>query len=182
MKKDTYLLTTFINFKTVEIMKLRHLTTSIMAIGLFFMIACKGKPKDSEIMQAATTAVQSVPGVTADVKEGVVTLSGTVSTEEEKTSAENAVKSVKDVKSVVNNITVTPPPPPAPAPVAVSADDSLKTAVADVVKDFPGIKVDVKDGVLTVTGEAKADRWKTLKMALDALHPKKVDAKGLKVK
>ncbi|SKA29491.1 BON domain-containing protein [Chitinophaga eiseniae] len=161
-------------------MKLRHLTTSIMAIGLFFMIACKGKPKDSEIMQAASTAVQSIPGVTADVKEGVVTLSGTVSTEDEKTSAENAVKSVKDVKSVVNNITVTPPP--APAPVAVSADDSLKTAVADVVKDFPGIKVDVKDGVLTVTGEAKADRWKTLKMALDALHPKKVDAKGLKVK
>lgn len=162
-------------------MKLRYLTTSAMAIGLFFMIACKSKPKDSEIMKTASTAVQSIPGVTADVKEGVVTLSGTVSTEEEKASAENAVKSVKDVKSVVNNITVTPPPAPA-APVAVTADDSLKTAVADVVKDFPGVKVEVKEGVLIVTGEEKADRWKTLKMALDALHPKKVDAKGLKVK
>ncbi|WP_211327016.1 BON domain-containing protein [Chitinophaga flava] len=171
----------FITFKTLETMKLRHLTTSIMAIGLFFMVACKSKPKDSEIMTTVSTAVQSIPGVTANVKEGVVTLSGTVSTEEEKTSAEKAAKSVKDVKSVVNNITVTPPPPPA-APVAVTADDSLKTAVADVVKDFPGVKVDVKDGVLTVTGEEKADRWKTLKMALDALHPKKVDAKGLKVK
>ncbi|MBC9929247.1 BON domain-containing protein [Chitinophaga qingshengii] len=162
-------------------MKLRYLTTSIMAMGLFFMIACKSKPKDSEIMKTATTAVQTIPGVTADVKEGVVTLSGTVSTEAEKTAAETAVKAVKDVKSVVNNITVTPPAPPA-APVAVTADDSLKTAVAAVVKDFPGVTVDVKDGVLTVTGEAKADRWKTLKMALDALHPKKVDAKGLKVK
>jgi hypothetical protein len=40
----------------------------------------------------------------------------------------------------------------------------------------------VKDGVITITGEQKADRWKKLKMALDALKPKKVDASGLKVK
>ncbi|RFS19495.1 BON domain-containing protein [Chitinophaga silvatica] len=163
-------------------MNLRHLTTSIMAIGLFFMIACKSKPKDSEIMNTVSTAVQSIPGVTADVKDGVVTLSGTVSTDDEKMAAENAAKSVKDVKSVTNNIMVAPPAPPPTAPVAVTADDSLRMAVADVVKDFPGVKVDVNDGVLTVTGEEKASRWKTLKMALDALHPKKVDAKGLKVK
>ncbi|GEP88994.1 BON domain-containing protein [Chitinophaga terrae (ex Kim and Jung 2007)] len=163
-------------------MKLKHLTTSILAIGLLFMISCKSKPKDSDIQASVTTAISSVPGVTADVKDGVVTLSGTVNSEEEKTAAENAAKTVKDVKSVSNNISVAPPPPPPAAPVAITADDSLKTAVNDVIKDFPGVKVDVKDGVLTVTGEEKAARWKTLKMALDALHPKKVDASGLKVK
>ncbi|MBV8253015.1 MAG: BON domain-containing protein [Chitinophaga sp.] len=163
-------------------MKLRHLLTSTMVMGLFFMVACKSKPKDSDIMNTVSTAVHANPGVTAEVKDGVVTLSGTVNSAEEKASAENAAKAVKDVKSVVNNIMVAPPPPPAPAAPVVTAGDSLKLAVAAIVKDFPGVKVEENDGVLTVTGEAKADRWKTLKMALDALHPKKVDAKGLKIK
>ncbi|HEY8959077.1 BON domain-containing protein [Chitinophaga sp.] len=162
-------------------MKLKHLTTVILSVGLMFMISCKSKPKDADIQAAVTTALQSSPGVTADVKDGVVTLSGSVASQADKDAAEAAVKLNQGVKSVVNNVTVTPPPPPAPAP-EVTADDSLKTAVAGIVKDFPGIQADVKDGVITITGEQKADRWKKLKMALDALKPKKVDASGLKVK
>jgi hypothetical protein len=50
------------------------------------------------------------------------------------------------------------------------------------MKDYPGVTATVKDGVITVTGESTAAKWKMLKMALDALHPKKVDASGLKVK
>jgi hypothetical protein len=163
-------------------MKLKYLSSFILATGLLFMIACKSKPKDADIQTTVSTALQSIPGVTADVKDGVVTLSGTVNSEEEKTAAENAAKTVKDVKSVTNDIMVAPPPPPPAAPVAVTADDSLRMAVTDVIKDFPTVKVDVQNGVLVVTGEEKAARWKTLKMALDALHPKKVDASGLKVK
>ncbi|WP_429047616.1 BON domain-containing protein [Chitinophaga sp. W3I9] len=163
-------------------MKLKHLTTVILSVGLLFMISCKSKPKDADIQAAVTTALQSSPGVSADVKDGVVTLSGSVATQADKDAAEAAVKLNQGVKSVVNNVTVAPPPPPPPAPVEVTADDSLKTAVASIVKDFPGIQADVKDGVITITGEQKADRWKKLKMALDALKPKKVDASGLKVK
>lgn len=163
-------------------MKLKHLTTVILSVGLMFMISCKSKPKDADIQAAVTTALQSSPGVTADVKDGVVTLSGSVASQADKDAAEAAVKLNQGVKSVVNNVTVTPPPPPAPAAPVVTADDSLKTAVAGIVKDFPGIQADVKDGVITITGEQKADRWKKLKMALDALKPKKVDASGLKVK
>ncbi|WP_142686835.1 BON domain-containing protein [Chitinophaga polysaccharea] len=162
-------------------MKLKHLTTVILSVGLLFMISCKSKPKDADIQAAVTTALQSSPGVTADVKDGVVTLSGSVASQSDKDAAEAAVKLNQGVKSVVNNVTVTPPPPPPAAP-EVTADDSLKTAVAGIVKDFPGIQADVKDGVITITGEQKADRWKKLKMALDALKPKKVDASGLKVK
>lgn len=162
-------------------MKLKHLTTVILSVGLMFMISCKSKPKDADIQAAVTTALQSSPGITADVKDGVVTLSGSVASQADKDAAEAAVKLNQGVKSVVNNVTVTPPPPPPAAP-EVTADDSLKTAVAGIVKDFPGIQADVKDGVITITGEQKADRWKKLKMALDALKPKKVDASGLKVK
>ncbi|SKC94858.1 BON domain-containing protein [Chitinophaga ginsengisegetis] len=164
------------------IMKLKHLTTVILSVGLLFMISCKSKPKDADIQAAVTTALQSSPGVSADVKDGVVTLSGSVASQADKDAAEAAVKLNQGVKSVVNNVTVAPPPPPPPAPVEVTADDALKTAVAGIVKDFPGIQADVKDGVIIITGEQKADRWKKLKMALDALKPKKVDASGLKVK
>lgn len=161
-------------------MKLKLLSTLILSMGILFMVSCKGKPKDADIQAAVTTALQSTPGVSADVKDGVVTLSGAVATEADKDAAEAAAKVTQGVKSVVNNLTVTPPPPP-PAP-EVTADDALKTSVAAIVKDFPGIQADVKDGVITITGEQKADRWKKLKMALDALKPKKVDASGLKVK
>lgn len=163
-------------------MKLKHLTTVILSVGLLFMISCKSKPKDADIQAAITTALQSSPGVSADVKDGVVTLSGSVASQADKDAAEAAVKLNQGVKSVVNNVTVAPPPPPPPAPVEVTADDALKTAVAGIVKDFPGIQADVKEGVIIITGEQKADRWKKLKMALDALKPKKVDASGLKVK
>ncbi|MEC5144284.1 BON domain-containing protein [Chitinophaga sp. 180180018-2] len=163
-------------------MKLKHLSTLILSAGLLFMIACKGKPKDSDIQAGVTTALQATPGVTAEVKEGVVTLSGSVKSEADKDAAEAAAKVTQGVKNVVNNIKVEAPAPPPPAAAATTADDALKTGVAAVVKDFPGITADVKDGVITITGESKADRWKKLKIALDALKPKKVDASGLKIK
>lgn len=164
-------------------MKLKHLTAVVLSMGLMFMISCKGKPKDADIQATVVAALQSSPGVSADVKEGVVTLTGAVATQADKDAAENTAKVTAGVKSVVNNVTVTPPPPPpTAAPVATPADAALKTAVDGIVKDFPGITADVKDGVIIITGESKADRWKKLKIALDGLKPKKVDASGLKVK
>ena len=54
-------------------------------------------------------------------------------------------------------------------------------AVKDATKDFTGITATVKDGIIYVTGELKSADWKKLKMALDGLKPKKVDAAGLKI-
>lgn len=142
----------------------------------FSITSCK--PKDEDIQKGVTEAVKAVSGVSAEVKDGVVTLTGAVADDAAKAAAETAAKAVKGVKSVTNSLTVTPPPS---APV-VNADDVLTKAVADAVKDFPSVKAAVKDGVVTVTGELNALKWKTLKMALDALKPKKVDATGLKVK
>jgi hypothetical protein len=73
----------------------------------------------------------------------------------------------------VNNGTVTPPPPP----VTISADDTLIKGVADAVKDFTTVKVDVKDGVVTLTGEIKKASLPKLMQSLMALKPKKVDNK-----
>jgi len=45
-------------------------------------------------------------GLDADVKNGVVTLTGTVAEQRQKDKAGKIAKSVKGVKSVINNITV----------------------------------------------------------------------------
>lgn len=165
-------------------MSIKKLASAFFIAAIALMVACKSKPKDADIQAEVKKSIMA-PAVNADVKDGVVTLSGEVQSETEKADAESSAKTVKGVASVVNNITVAAPPPvaaPVEQPVAVTADDALTKSVADVVKDFPGISATVKDGVISVTGETSADKWKRLKMALDNLKPKKVDASGLKIK
>jgi len=91
-----------------------------------------------------------------------------------KTACENAVKDIAGVKSVVNNCTVTPPPPP-PAPVVISADDPLIKSVNDAIKDFPGVKASVSEGVVTLTGEIQRPSLQRLMKSLQSLKPKKID-------
>lgn len=155
--------------------------TSILAIMAFsLMIACKGRPSDTEL-QTKVSEMVKVPGVVTEVKEGAVTLSGTVVDEASKTAAESAARSVEGIKGVTNNIAVIAPPAMDPV-VNISPDDALTTQVSAAVKDFPGVAATVNDGVISVAGELTKDQWKTLKMALDGLGPKKVDASGLKLK
>lgn len=59
--------------------------------------------------------------------------------------------------------------------VIISADDSLKKMVPDATKDFPGVTASVDQGVITLTGNINRDRLPKLMMALNALHPKKIN-------
>jgi osmotically-inducible protein OsmY len=141
---------------------------------------CKSKVNDAEVKTAVETALQANPetaGLMVDVKDGVATVSGEAKDEAAKTKATELAKDVKGVKSVENNVSVAPPPPP----VEITADDPLTSAVKDATKDYPTVTATVKDGVISVSGELKSDSWKKLKMTLDGLKPKKVDASGLKV-
>jgi hyperosmotically inducible periplasmic protein len=163
-------------------MKLKQISTLVIAFGMTFLFACKGGKNDATVQASVTEKLSTVPGVTAETKDGVVTLSGSVADEGTKSAAEDLAKSTEGVKSVTNNIMVSAAPAAAePAPV-ISGDDALKNGVETATKDFPGVTATVNDGVITVTGEITAAKWKTLKMSLDALNPKKVDASGLKVK
>lgn len=143
----------------------------LSVVALLLTTACG--PKDADIKAAATQALSSVPGATVDVANGVATISGQVADSAARGAAEAAVKAVKGVKSVVDNATVTPPPP-----VVISADDSLKTNVAAALKDFPKLTADVKDGVVTLTGEVQRSALPKVMQALSALHPKKIDNKA----
>lgn len=141
---------------------------------------CKSKPKDADVKSSVETALRANPetnGLMVDVKDGVVTLSGETKDEAAKTKASELATSVKGVTSVQNNVMVTAPPPP----VEITADDPLTSAVKDATKDFPTVTATVKEGVISVSGELKSADWKKLKMALDGLKPKRVDASELKI-
>ena len=85
----------------------------LMIISLFaaFLIACGGK-SDADVQKEVQGRVKT-PGVTVStVKDGVVTLSGTVTTQAERDAALAAAKG-EGVKEVKDSIQIRPPATPA---------------------------------------------------------------------
>ena len=150
---------------------------SVLILGA---ISCNKKPKDADIqasIESVLSADADMANMMVTVKDGVATLSGECKDEACKARCEAAVAKVEGVKSVVNNCTVAPPPPVVP-PVS----DALSQAVADAVKDFPGVQTSLTDGVLTLTGEIKRTDLQKLMMSLNALKSmgiKSIESSGL---
>jgi hyperosmotically inducible protein len=162
----------------------RHLSSLLLIFGAMTILGttvpgCKSKTKDVDVKTSVQSALSADPrtsGLTVDVQDGVATGSGQVQDATAQAAAATIAAGVKGVKSVQNNVTVATVPP-----VEITPDDPLTTGVKDATKDFPGVTATVRDGIIYVTGEIKSADWKRLKMALDALSPKKVDAAGLKI-
>lgn len=142
------------------------------------VVSCKSKVSDADLKAKVETVTSTNPNVSVDVKDGVVTLSGVVSSEDEKIALENSAKATdaKSIKSLVNNITVQ-------APIVVNTNDAdLAAKIVDATKDFPTVQATVKDGIITVTGSVEQARIQTLKQALDGLNPKRVDLSAIVIK
>ena len=153
-------------------MRMLTLPTFILFVSL---AACNSKTKDADVKTSVDNAIaanSNLSGAYADVKDGVVTLSGQVKDETARASAETIAKGVKGVKSVTNNLTVAPPPA---APVEITADDPLKASVDNTIKAYPGVVATVNDGVITLTGQIKRADLQKLMMALNTLKPKKIE-------
>ncbi|HRP54429.1 BON domain-containing protein [Agriterribacter sp.] len=148
----------------------------VVAMASIWLFSCKPKISGQDI-EAKIQSNSALSHLAVTVKDGVVTLSGEAKDEADRANSEAAVKSIEGVKEVVNNTTIAP----APAPVEIAADDPLTKGIADALKDFPTVKATANDGVITVTGETTAANWKKIKMALDGLKSKKVDATALKI-
>jgi len=99
--------------------------------------------------------------ITTRSKDGVVTLTGTVSEESHKTLAGNTVESLPGVKSVDNELMITGDQPAEHSDAWIST--KVKTALLyhRHVRGF-GTKVYVKDGVVTLEGEAASMAQKEL--------------------
>jgi osmotically-inducible protein OsmY len=143
------------------------LSTSILFFGC--------KPKDADVQAKITEKFSSMPeltGASATLTDGIATLTGEVKNDAAKTMAENTAKEVKGVKSVTNNITVTPPPPP---PVTVNSDNTLNQGVTDATKDFPTVTAVVNNGEITLTGTIKRADLQKLMQTLNTLKPSKIN-------
>jgi hypothetical protein len=102
-------------------MKSRNaLAASILLFVALLPVACKrSQPRDDKTItreiQAALyhNATLKTRDISVIAQNGVVTLSGQVNSEGEKTSAENIVSSTVGVKQVINQLVVVGPSPPA---------------------------------------------------------------------
>jgi hypothetical protein len=179
---DEYLSSNFKFQKLFMKRKFTRLLLLCMSVAVITTTISSCKVKDADVKTSVETVLKANPdlqSVVADVKDGVASLSGEVKDEATKAAAEAGLKEIKGLKSVVNNITIAAPPPPAPvvtAPV-VTADDPLAKSIVDAIKDNAGVKADVKDGVVTLTGEIKKTDLPKLIQKINALKPKKVENK-----
>ncbi len=145
--------------------------TFASAIVLSLAIVACG-PKDADIKTSVDAAIAGVQGVTVNVVNGVAIISGQHADTAAKVSTEAAVKGVKGVKSVLDSATIAPPP------VVISPDEMLKNGVTAALTGFSTLSADVKDGVVTLTGEIKRADLPKVMQALSALQPKKIENKA----
>lgn len=155
-------------------MKITKILIAVFLSASVLFLSCK--PKDSDVQAKITEKFAAAPecaGASATVADGVATLTGEVKDDASRNTAETTAKGVKGVKSVVDNLTVTPPPPPPPA--AVNPDSALTQGVTDATKDFPTVTATVNNGEITLTGSIKRSDLTKLMQTLNTLKPSKIN-------
>jgi hyperosmotically inducible periplasmic protein len=149
-----------------------------MAVAILALLS-SCKPSDEKITEATRQALSAnaeLSPVTASVKDGVVTLTGEVASDDLKALAETTLAEVKGIKSIVNNVTVTPKGP-SPEEIKAMADSALQGVVNASFAKYAvtGITATVADSVVTLTGDIKRkDLPNAMKAAMEAA-PKKVE-------
>lgn len=151
-------------------------TIKITALALLFSVAafsCKKNVSDAELTTQSTTVVAAYPGTSVEVKEGVAHLSGTFASQGDKDAAIAAIKNIKGVRDVMDMASVEAANSVMETITAI--DQETQQKVADAIKDFPSVKMDVVNGELTLTGEVTAEQARKIKMSVDALKVGKVN-------
>lgn len=112
---------------------------------------------DTEIAQAVRQALEwdvFVPEekISSTVSDGWVTLDGTVERWSQRADAERAVRNLIGVKGVVNRITVKPT-----KPVTEDVSKAIEQALERrAEREAKRIRVDVRDGLVTLTGSVRS--------------------------
>lgn len=142
----------------------------VVLVGLGFQ-SCK--QNDQKLQTDVENMIKGTySDINASVKDGVVTLTGTLNSDAERNAVENTVRSIKNVKSVVNNITVKQPMPE----VKVDTDATILSRITSQLNMDPyrDVKVQVINGEVILTGSLKrADLQKVMQIANEA-NAKKV--------
>lgn len=147
--------------------------TVLAFVFSFAAISCQKSVPDAELTTQSTKAISAYPETSVEVKDGVAHLSGTFASQGDKDAAIAAIKNIKGVRDVMDMATVEAAASVVETVSAVAPEVQQK--VADAVKDFPAVKVDVVNGELTLTGEVTAEQARKIKMSVDALKVGKVN-------
>jgi hyperosmotically inducible protein len=155
----------------------KSIAMAALAIAVSFgSVSCKKKVSDADLQTQATTVVVSNPNASVEVKDGVAHLSGTFETQEAKDAMIKQLKAINGVKEVMDMATVAPAATAAPAIETQSAvAPEVQQKVQDAVKDIPGVKVEVINGELTLTGNISSSDARKVKESVDALKVGKVN-------
>lgn len=162
----------------------RAILLNLCVASMILFSSCGPKDADLQASVEAVISGSACSGVSASVKDGVVTAIGDCKTQADIAALETQVKAIKGVKSVVNNIRVADPEVATQqtSPVTINSNDSLMAGVRDAVKDYPTVQATVTDSIIFLSGEIKKADNRKLMMSLQSLKPKSVDNKKLIIK
>jgi len=139
----------------------------LIVLGAFLAMATANCERRSVADSAITAIVKSKLAVdnetssadiNVDTKGGVVTLTGVVATQANKEQAERIARNTEGVTRVINNITVEMDGEHAGAGAGMSTSDLAilsKIKTRYIAEDVTGAKVEVRDGVVTLTGNVE---------------------------
>lgn len=143
----------------------------VLFAGLVFF-ACAGDNVTIKQKVEATLAAEGYTGISVSVLNGVVTLTGTVDSEDSKNEVEGIVRNVKFVKSITNNIFV------GSGSTLFSAenDEKMKDTISKALTDagYNNITVSVQDGEARITGEATEEDLEKIMQIVNEAGPEKV--------
>jgi len=129
---------------------------------------------DQQIQQAVSQKIQDakqLQSVNSSVEDGIVTLTGTVSVYQDKLDAANKVKKLSNVTGVRNDIAVAGQTVPDSQLQQKLAKKLAYDRVGYGDNAFNYIALDVKDGVVTLSGDAVWDPPKDSALAIVARTP-----------
>jgi len=138
---------------------------ALMISGLSLQ-SCKTSDKDLQ-SNVQNEIRKRTNQVTATVSNGVATLQGTVNSDAERFTVDSIARSVKNVKSVINNTTVKQAAPV----MKIDADATIKSSISAALTagGYNTVLVDVKDGEVTLSGNLKrAELQKVMQIANEA--------------
>ena len=147
--------------------------------GLALTQACSTQPKYPDVADSIHDALKQAGlknvSVDQDREKGVVTLKGNVAADADKTQAETIARSMAAGQVVGDEIAVLPPGAESTAKAINSdLDDGIKKNVdAALIENrlHDDVKYDVKNGVVTLTGEVNSEARRTSAQQVTAAVP-----------
>jgi hyperosmotically inducible protein len=134
--------------------------TLLLTVALMGCSASKSPDVTGPIRQSLDQAGLKDVSVSQDRDKGVVTLNGNVPADTDKSQAESIARSIASGQVVADQIAVVPPGASDAKAVNSDLDDAIEKNLDAALlqnKFHKDVKYDVKNGVVTLTGEVRSE-------------------------